>query len=272
MISRVIGYARMKIERRSRWDSLWSPVDWVCQRIEEIYWSYRGYLIVECLGDSHVAAFRRINFTYPEVKYRFRTKSVLGATAYGLGKERSSTNVRSMFEKQLARLKGGGCVLLCLGEVDASFLIWFLAEKKNTSIEVMFAESINRYREFLLLAKPRVKNLIVCSAPLPTIKDGQKHPKELLLRDTIDVPYIDRTHMVLRFNDALRKFCESNEILFLDLDEPVIDRRTGLLDERYIRQDRYDNHYIEQEYVKVIVPQFEELAAMIAKRNKNNGI
>lgn len=272
MISRVIGYARMKIERRARWDSLWSPVDWVCQRIEESYWRYRGFLIVECLGDSHVAAFRRINFTYPKIKYRFRTKSILGATAYGLGKKRSSTNVRSKFEKKMAQLKGDAWVLLCLGEVDASFLVWFLAEKKNTSFDAMFSESIRRYQEFLLPVKKKINNLIVCSVPLPTIKDGQKNPTELILRDTIDVPYLDRTHMVLRFNDTLRKFCKINNIAFLDLDESVINPKTGLLEESYIRQDKYDNHYIEYEYIKSIIPKFEELATLITKRNKDDGM
>lgn len=263
MMLRIIGYARMKVERRARWDPLWRPVDKFLQRIDDIYWSVRGYRTVECLGDSHVAAFRRINFTYPEVAYRFRTTSVLGATAYGIGKVQSSTNARDKFEKRLEQLNGKTTVLVCLGEVDATFLVWFLAEKKSVDVETMFAVSLRRYQEFLQAIKLKVKELIVCSAPLPTIKDGQKHPRGLMLRDSIDVPYKEQTKMVLRFNNSIREYCKCNKIAFLDLDASAINPKTSLLDERFVRQDRYDNHYIEQEYIKIILPQFEKLATFL---------
>lgn len=266
----LVGYARMKIERRARWDRFWKPVDWLCQKIEDIYWAAREYELIECLGDSHIAAFRRINFTYPEIKYRFRTTSVLSATAYGVGKPQSSTNVRKIFEKKLSELEGKVRVMVCLGENDTSFLIWFLAQQKNIQIERVLSETLIRYQKFLILAKSKVRELIVCSSPLPSIKDGQKNPEVALLRDSIDVSWSERTLMALKFNGEMRVFCENNNIAFLDLDGAAIDPQTGLLAERFIRQDKYDNHYIEDEYIKIIVPRLEALPVVGEARKKGN--
>lgn len=266
MISHVIGFARMRIERRARWDRFWKPLDRLCQKIENIFWGARGFEVIECLGDSHIAAFRRINFTYPEIKYRFRTTSVLSATAYGVGKSQSSTNVRKIFEKKISELEGKVRVIVCLGENDTSFLIWFLAQQKNIQMEIIFSETLMRYQNFLILVKSKVKELIVCSSPLPSIKDGQKNPDIALLRDSIDVPMRERTLMALKFNGEMRNFCKQNSIAFLDLDEVLIDPKTGILADNFIRKDQYDNHYIEEEYIKIIVPQFEILPVVNTKR------
>lgn len=128
---KLIGYVRMKIERRARWDRLWRPIDIMLQNVETIYWLIRRVEVVECFGDSHVKVMRRLNWMYPELLTRFRTISVMGATAYGLTNRESSTSARTIFEKRLIRLPYRHKVLVKLGEIDAGFLVWFLAEKRE---------------------------------------------------------------------------------------------------------------------------------------------
>lgn len=261
----LVGFIRMKFERRARRGGLWCVPDLLMQYLEDRYWAVRGLHVVECYGDSHIAAFRRVNFMFPNLKYRFRTTSVLSATAYGLGNRNSLTDARNIFERKLKRTKGEEIHLVCLGENDTSFLVWSRSQKRNLSLDEALDQSLSSYKEFLLYFRASVGRLMVCSSPLPTILDGQKNPSVALLRDSIVVPLAERTSMALRFNRAVREFCEEQGICFLDLDDEVIDHRTGLLDDRFFNTKRYDNHYVEVEYVKVMLPKFLALTKLLCE-------
>lgn len=268
MLKRWIGFARMKIERRSRWDKWWRPVDALLIEIETRFWLHRGYTVIECLGDSHIASFRRLNWMYPNTKWKFRTVSVLGATAYGISKANSSTGARELFDKRIRKAGNKANVLISLGEIDASFLIWFLARQKNRSTEELYQESLSRYLNYLNYIKQNVRNLIVCSAPLPTIRDGEQNPEAILLRDELIVSHRLRTDMVLRINKAVNKFCDQNGIEYLDMDSIALDADTQLVNQLLARQGARDHHYVEEEYVKLLMQKLPFLSVLAAERVK----
>ena len=247
-----LGYARMKIERRARWDCHWRPVDIILRQIETVYWHLRRFTVIECFGDSHVKVFRRLNWMYPKLRVRFRTVSVMGATAYGVVNYNSATSAREIYEKRLNSLQMNHKVLVMLGEIDTGFLIWSLAKKKSLLVENVLEETIERYGKFLTYINKMDKDIIVCSAPLPTIDDEVKKPDYLLAREGVKVSKKKRTDLALKFNTLVQEFCRINNIIYLDLDLDSIDATTGLLSEKLISSTKLDHHYNEAVYAKLL--------------------
>ena len=254
-----IGFVRMKIERRARWDRLWLPLDILLRHIEDVYWHMKGFTVIECFGDSHVKVMRRLNWMYPELSVRFRTISVMGATAYGLANYGSKSSAREIYEKRLDSLPKNHKVLVMLGEIDAGFLIWTLAEKKKVSVEEMLNETLKRYTNFLSSVKEKHENMYVCSAPLPTVDDEAEKPDYLAARETIAVSQIKRTQMTLTFNALVAKHCDAIGGIFLDFDAVSIDETTGLVKNELINPLGLDHHYEENNYAKIIRDKLGEL-------------
>lgn len=248
-----LGYARMKIERRARWDPLWRPVDTVLQKIETMYWCVRGNTVIECFGDSHVKIMRRLNWMFPNISTRFRTISVMGATAYGLSNYKSVTSSREIYEKRLNSLPRKHQVLVLLGEIDTNFLIWSLAEKNKLSVEEVLEETVKRYMEFLVYIKSMGKELFVCSSPLPTTDDGIVEPVYLAIRGSVKVSKKDRTAMALEFNSRICRYCESIDATYIDLDSLSIDAATGLLKKELISSTGLDHHYEENAFAEMLL-------------------
>ena len=90
---------------------------------------------------------------YPELSVHFRTVSVMGSTAYDITNHKSTTSAREIYEKRLNRLPSSHKVLVLLGEIDASFLIWSLADKRKLDVVDVFNETIARYEEFLIFVR-----------------------------------------------------------------------------------------------------------------------
>jgi len=242
----------MKIERRARWDRLWLPVDIVLRKIETLYWHTRGFEVIECFGDSHVKVMRRLNWMYPELSVRFRTISVMGATAYGVVNYNSTTSAREIYEKRLSNLPKNHKVLVMLGEIDGSFLIWRLAQRKGLSVDDILNKTIEHYSDFLAYIKNMNKDLYVVSASLPTLNDGMEKAANLAVRGTISASKRDRTEMTLKFNSFVKDRCRIIGAKFIDLDPLSIDENSGLVQERLINAIVPDNHYDERVYADMI--------------------
>lgn len=247
-----VGYVRMKIERRARWDAKWRPLDGLLQKIETRYWRMRSYCIVECFGDSHVKVFRRLNWSGYANDYRFRTLSIMGATAYGLGKLDSKTQSRQIFMKKLRQIPEVDYVLLMLGEIDAGFLVWYLALKKGVDERKLLMRSVENYVEFIRDVRLLNKNVIVCSVPLPTLRDGVSIPDYMAERREISVDQRSRTSMTLMFNNQMREECKSLGVRYLSLDENSLDAETGVVIESLINTKNLDHHYSESPFVHII--------------------
>mgnify|MGYP000321378915 CR=1 FL=1 len=252
IVKRIIGVCRMKIERRSRWDGKWWPVNQFLMWVEDYYWRVKGYEIIECIGDSHVAVFRRLNWEYPQLRVRYRTVSVLGATAYGLAKSSSKTKAKEKYETHLARKNVGNHILIMLGEVDCSYLVWALSEKKAVSADLILQKSLKAYCDYLSALESSGLKIIVCSAPIPTVEDGIKNPEYISIRDNITATQIEKTNLTLSFNRSVKHFCEKSMIRFLDFDEDAINPSTGLVSEAFKNIGCVDHHYNEKHFSSVI--------------------
>ena len=251
-LKQVVGFSRMKIERRARWDKRWRPIDSFFQGIETWYWRRRGFILVECYGDSHVKVFRRLNWQYPELPFRFRSVSVMGATAYGIGSVESTTAARQIFDIRLQKLGGDVYRLFLLGEVDCGFLAYFLAEKRGVLPHDVINISLDRYESLLLSVKDVGDKVIVCSVPLPTVDRPELNPDYMAIRRQVKSSIYDRTELTRYFNAKLKDICIKNDIFYLDLDPVSLDANTGLVVEALKGSDQTDHHYDEIVYSKLL--------------------
>lgn len=242
----------MKIERRARWDRFWLPLDIILRYIEGVYWRLKGFMVIECFGDSHVKVMRRLNWVKPSHHVRFRTISVMGATAYGVVNDGSTSGAREIYEKRLKNINKNYKALVMLGEIDASFLIWSLAKRKALSVEAVLQETVGRYVSFLSYVKNICNDVYVCSAPLPTVDDGEKNPDYLETRGSIHTSKKERTDMTLKFNETVQERCKLLDIVYIDLDGLAIDKTTGLVKRSLINPSGLDHHYEENAFVSIL--------------------
>lgn len=164
------------------WLSVRMILDILKRNIVKILCKSADYLATEkitVIGDSHVLVFNyygvRLQFPFK----RFDVCSVNGATASGLGNPNSKTQAHRIFSEKIDELTSNDIVIVMLGEIDTGFLIWYRAQKYQASVDEIFNEVVNKYKNFLLKLK-FVRKLIVISTPLPTIKDYSNVPIELL--------------------------------------------------------------------------------------------
>lgn len=250
-MAKIIGFIRMKIERRARWDWKWRHLDRALQFVEGVYWQLLGKEVVECLGDSHVKAVRRLNWLHPEIDFRFRTVSVMGATAYGLGNQSSSSGAREKFLHRLSRCRGKR-VLFMLGEVDTGFLIWERASKHDISEDEAMKEAIHRYQAFLKENTAEVKEVLVSSVPLPTLEDDSQTPEYISVRRQVTADKKQRTELALKFNKKLRTMAESSGWRFVDCDSQALDDESGLLKQTLMSKNENDHHYDENAFAELL--------------------
>lgn len=117
-------------------------------------------------------------------------------------------------------------------------------------------KSVDHYTGFLNHVINMNKEVIVCSAPLPTIDYDQDTPEYLMARKAVNIPKKQRTDMTLKFNSMVRRFCEESDIIFVDLDSLVLDENTRLLKGSFLNQMALDNHYNEEVYASALMEVF----------------
>lgn len=251
MIS-IVRKARLYIESDHANGGQFSKMDRIVGKIESFWWSLRGYNIIECLGDSHVSVFRAVNYTNWVRDKRFRTVSVRGATAYGVGNPNSKTNALKVFQHRLKSISPSHQVLFMMGEVDVGFLSWLRAQKKEMNPMLCMEEAFLRYIDFLSTIKKTHSNLVVCSVPLPTISDDKKKGEVADSRSEVKATQRERTEMTLIFNIKLKNWAESSDTKYLDFDIYALDEKTQLVRKQLLNKKTTDHHYETNEFVSMI--------------------
>ncbi len=201
------------------------------------------------LGDSHVDVFNSWWFVLKFPKKYFRVVSVGGATASGLENPNSKTQAYKIFREALAE-RNYSRVIISLGEVDTGFIIWYRAKKYNVDVLEMLIQSVDKYTNFLSEAKG-YEELIVISTALPSIKDDNSWGEVANLRREVQTTQKQRTEMTLLFNSKVRKYCEDNGILFIDLDKECLGDN-GLLRDELRNKNLCDHHYDPSRYAKLL--------------------
>lgn len=218
-----------------------------------------GISVIYCLGDSHTDMFVRLDNAEAMKKTRFRCCAVAGATAMGVRNPNSKSNAKARFDGFLDRTPAGGTVLVCLGEVDCGFVIWHRALRHGTPVEAQLEQALSNYRMLVEQIESRGRDVILCSAPLPTIRDGQDWGEVANLRREVTATLRERTDLTLRFNGALREMAAGGRRRYLDLQTPTLDPATGLVRADLINPDKLDHHLSPQAVTPVLVRALGEL-------------
>lgn len=103
--------------------------------------------------------------------------------------------------------------------------------------------SLTAYEEFLCRIRDAgYHDLIVASAMLPTIRDGQLGGEISHLRREVRAGLAERMELTLRYNTELAAFCRDHGLRFVDFTLDLLNERSGLLHEYWRHEDRSDHH------------------------------
>ncbi|HTA27414.1 MAG TPA: hypothetical protein VK809_06485 [Bacteroidia bacterium] len=218
---------------------------------------------VHCVGDSHIGVFEYIANNpkkYKFSKIRFSFCKVFGATNMGLANPNSKTEAMPIFKSYIKTFKKKDTAILLLGEVDCGFVIWYRAEKYGLSIDTQMETSLSNYQHLILdICKILGTNVIICSIPLPTIKDGQTIGDIANKRSSVKASQKERTDLTLKYNTYLRKFCENTNIRYLDFEHETIDPVTGMVADAFLNETVTDHHLSDEKLAGVIYPKLKRM-------------
>jgi hypothetical protein len=137
-----------------------------------------------------------------------------------------------------------------LGGVDCSFVIWYHAQRRNLSASELLHDAVEGYSELIRqtieMGFPRV---LVVSPPLPTMGDV-KRPKNL--RGSVAGTQLERTKLILQFNDAMRERCRELGAVFVDVTSDQLDPSTGLIAARFVREGVRNHHLAPEPYQELV--------------------
>ena len=204
---------------------------------------------VVVIGDSHAAVFREKNLRRRFVRHVFSVTAVTGATVSGLENPNSKTQAMPLFMRRIQCSRANTTIVL-LGEVDTGFVIWYRAEKHQTSVEAMLEKAIANYQN--LLSTVGADSRVICiSAPLPTIRDGQDWGAVANARKDVKATQLERTNLTLKFNRSMEEFCSQNGFIYLSFDQESLGNN-GLVSPHLLNNDAADHHYATDRYAEMI--------------------
>jgi hypothetical protein len=222
--------------------------DWLFNRRAYARFLSREHVL--CIGDSHVQVMRHVRVP----GFWFRVLSVEGATASGIMNPNGTAQAMPIFTKRLSHAKPWHRLLVQLGEVDCGFVIWHRAQRHRLSIDQQMAYTLDRYEAFIQsLSTMGFREVVVLSAPAPTIGDDPIDWGEVAnLRSEVSATQTARTDLTLRFNAQLQDRCQAIGIPFVDITTGHMDKRTGLIDARFLRTTHEDHHLAYRPYAQLI--------------------
>lgn len=201
------------------------------------------------LGDSHASVFNLVRMHFCLLNYQIFVKAVGGATASGLENPNSKTQALTIFNQAFSD-KQPDIIIFQLGEVDTGFVIWFRAEKYHVAVSDMMDKALINYQKLIEEYNQKAR-VVVVSAPLPTIKDGQSWGEIANARKDIVSSQIERTNLTVEFNLAIQKYCVEQKISYINLDAECRGEE-GLIKEEYLNLDPNDHHYDQKKYYRLL--------------------
>lgn len=258
----IYRWVRERIESSFSLGSGWVMLELCMRTAENIVWRISGKQVIECFGDSHATVFRRLNYVEGVGDTRFRAVSVKGATAFGLGNPNSKTNTLDVFRDSLAKISRKRRVMFLMGEVDAGFVIWWRSQRYQKDPYECLDDAVTRYTVFLKEVLKRHNDMIICSAPLPTIEDGIVHGGVANARREITATQVERTEMTLEFNRRMASWARKHGAVFVDLDSYSYDEKTGKVKDTLLNKDVSDHHYDKDSYRDIIFVGLRELGVL----------
>lgn len=201
--------------------------------------------VLHCIGDSHVRNFEYLARECLLLRTDLRFCIVQGATNLGLANPHSQTQAMPVFMDYRDRVASTDYAVFCLGEVDCGFVIWYRSDKHGTSVQKQFEISLTNYFGLVdaYLEKLPPSNMIICSTPLPTIPDHQLVKGEVAnKRLSISATQKERTALTIEYNGRLNDFCEMRGIHYIDLQQEILDKQTGVVSKDFLNNNPLDHH------------------------------
>lgn len=160
-------------------------------------------------GDSHLRPIRAAYEAGMFGSLPCLFESVGGATAVGLRHPKSKTQALNIYRNSLLPYRHNVVPVFQLGEVDCGFVIWVRAQRHGESVRQQLEESLAAYLSFLIeIRDAGYRNLLVTSAMLPTIIDGQLDGEVANLRREVKATLRERTDLTLYYNSKLARLCQ----------------------------------------------------------------
>jgi len=197
------------------------------------------------VGDSHARIFHNFRFLVGLPRVHFHVAAKGGATASGLATPNSKTQAYQHFRRALDEVPRD-LVLVQLGEVDTGYVIWYRAKKHQARVEEMFDLAIRTYTNFLLEIAA-TDPVLVISAPLPTIGDGNDWGEVADQRKEVVTTQRERTELTVQFNRRVQEFCAAHGLGYLNLDAECMGP-DGIVSDYYMNPNPLDHHYHEPRY------------------------
>ncbi len=165
----------------------------------------------------------------------------------------SRTDALRVFEEKMRETPLSHIIVLQLGEVDCGFVIWYYAEKFSVPIADQLGRSLSNYGLFLKRVKEKgYNNVIVLSAPLPTIADGQNWGEIANARREIKASLRERTVLTIRYNQLLGNVCKQNNVIYIDTTPNLLDVKSGTIKSGFLNSDKADHHLNQTTYSRLI--------------------
>lgn len=212
------------------------------------------------LGDSHVNIFKRAEWLNTAPRLKWEVVSVEGATLSGLENPNSKTQAGSQFKEALSDHKAD-IIVLCLGEVDAGFVIWFRAEKNGIQVQEAAQRAVDNYCKLIESARLKAE-VVVLSAPLPTLQDGSTEGAIAKARAAVKATQQQRTDLTGWFNTQVEQWCKSKNIPYVNLDS-LSKGADGLVNAALRHPNPRNHHYNPKQYRKLLM---ENLLPVVRKR------
>ena len=199
------------------------------------------------LGDSHSKVFTFCNMN--KLKIKFDVKAVGGATAQGCVNPNSKSNALEIYKKHIMQhIKKPNKydkIMIMLGEIDCGYLVWVRSKKYNISVESQINLCIKNIKTFIynILLKNGYtpKQIILCGAHLPTIKDNTDPIYLKGERKEVDVSQNERTLKTLEYNKRLKYISRINGFKYIDITKYIIGE-DGLIKDYYLNSNPGDHH------------------------------
>jgi hypothetical protein len=201
------------------------------------------------LGDSHSRIFNSDLLKKKTPLINWKVHAVQGATLSGLSNPSSKTGAIQVFN-DLIKKSSGRLMVFQLGEVDTGYVIWYRAERDGVDSSAAAAKALTNYKNLLLAARAH-NDVIVVSAPLPTLEDGNQKGAVQRIRASLQCSKKQRTELTCWFNKEMENWCNAHQISYINLDSYSVGE-DGCVSASLVHENQANHHYDEITYVKLI--------------------
>lgn len=172
--------------------------------------------MIYVFGDSHRARFIHYDKHRNEVS-RVKHLGRSGLTAHGIGGK------PEYVAKELAPVKADDVVLFVLGEVDCRAHFYHRHRRLGVPIEGLIDTTVERYGAMLCNIRGYQKAVLdVC----PAVRQGNAYGLEFYATRE------ERAEITKMFNRRLSKWCDENDLIFIEIHHLLSDER-GFLKKEY---------------------------------------